>query len=318
MTKLYVLFENPDWMPPLEDALREAKIPYETWHMHNRTFDLSSVPPEGVFLNRMSPSSHTRGHHASVDITREMIFWLEAHGRKVINGSSAFSFEISKIKQYAALGAAGLKVPRTIAVSGQKKEILQASRQIPAPFILKHNRGGKGAGVQLFSTHESLEQTLSNDETFTRPMDHIFLIQEYIKPRDASITRVEIVGGKFLYAIRVSVEKGFELCPAEACDVGDLFCPTTDDTNPETSSNRQSLFSLRENFSDPVIEQYLSLMKNHKIDIAGIEFIENEKGEKFTYDINCTTNYSPGVEQKHGLSGMSKIAALAKKWLGNI
>ena len=46
-------------------------------------------------------------------------------------------------------------------------------------------------------------------------MDHITLLQEYIESPDPSITRVEIVDGQFLYAIRSDTSRGFQLCPAE-------------------------------------------------------------------------------------------------------
>ncbi len=312
MKTVYVLYENPDWMPPLERELQAAGLIYKTWHIHETHFDLSQPPPDGVFLNRMSPSSHTRGHRGSVDATREIIYWLESYGRRVVNGSAAFAFEISKIRQYSYLRQFGLAVPHTIAASGSPDTLVQAARAMPAPFITKHNRGGKGMGVQLFQTHDAFAAYVCSKD-FQEPMDHITLIQQYIQPPEPKITRVEIVNGEFLYAINVSTAQGFELCPAEKCEIGDGFCPTTDDGVAAAAPDRQSLFSLRDNFNDPILQKYADFTKRHHIDIAGIEFIENHNGEKITYDINCTTNYSPGVEAAHGLNGMAKIAALLKK-----
>ncbi len=314
MTKIFVLYENPDWMPPLERELKAAGLDYETWHIHETTFDLTEPPPEGVFLNRMSPSSHTRGHPGSVDATREMIYWLESYGRKVINGSAAFAFEVSKVKQYAALQKAGLPVPRTIAAVGSPDTLIKAAKTMSAPFITKHNRGGKGMGVQLFQSHEAFATYVRSAE-FQTPMDHVTLIQEYIQPRAPFITRVEIVNGEFLYAINVHTAQGFELCPAEKCEIGNSFCPTTEseEVAKNPPADRQSLFSLRAGFKDPIIQQYIDFMKANQIDIAGIEFIEDKDGRKLTYDINCTTNYSPGVEESSGLNGMAKIVAFLKK-----
>ena len=311
MTKIYILYENADWLPPLERELKAANLPYELWHIHNTVFDLTVAPPEGVFLNRMSPSSHTRGHIGSVDATREMIYWLESYGRRVVNGSAAFAFEVSKIKQYTALQQAGIATPKTIAAIGSAETLVQAAQTMAAPFITKHNRGGKGMGVQLFQSHAAYAAYVHSPD-FQVPMDHVTLIQEYITPRVPQITRVEIVNGEFLYAIDVSTARGFELCPAEKCEIGDSFCPTTDDGKDNSPIERQSLFSLRKDFKDPIIEQYITFMTTHGIDVAGIEFIEDAKGQKFTYDINCTTNYSPGVEDEHGLNGMAKIVAYLK------
>ena len=51
-------------------------------------------------------------------------------------------------------------------------------------------------------------------------MDGITLIQEYVVAADGGITRVEIVGGEMVYAVRGDTERGgFQLCPADACAI---------------------------------------------------------------------------------------------------
>ena len=45
-------------------------------------------------------------------------------------------------------------------------------------------------------------------------------MQEFIPARGRYITRVETLGGRFLYAIKVSTTgESFNLCPAEICQV---------------------------------------------------------------------------------------------------
>lgn len=311
--KVYVVYENPDWLPPLIRELKRAGLPYEEWFIQTGHFDLSEAPPQGIYLNRMSPSSHTRGHTASVDFTRELLVWLESHGRRVINGSKAFALEISKVRQYEALRRAGLHTPHTIAVAGGSSALKEAARRMPLPFLTKHNRGGKGLGVQLFRSLEAFDAYVDSPE-FVPPPDHITLLQEYIEPKEPFITRVEIVDGQFLYAIASDTSRGFQLCPAERCETGDAFCPTTD-TSTNGNSDRQSLFALREGFHDPIVEHYIAFMRENKIDLAGIEFIEDRNGNKITYDVNGTTNYSPAVEERHGLNGWAKVAELLVKEL---
>jgi glutathione synthase/RimK-type ligase-like ATP-grasp enzyme len=311
--KIYVIYENPDWMPPLQRELERAGLPHEEWFIHQGHFDLSEEPPPGIFLNRMSASSHTRGHLESVDFTRELLVWLESHGRRVINGSRAFAIEMSKVRQYEVLRQAGIATPRTIAVAGGPEAIKKAARQMQPPFITKHNRGGKGLGVQLFRSLKALDQHVDSKD-FAEPIDHITLLQEYAESAEPFITRVEIVDGEFLYAIRSDTSRGFQLCPAERCETGDAFCPTTDGS-AHGSQDRQSLFSLREGFDDPIIDKYIAFMRTNEIDIAGIEFIEDKQGRKITYDINGTTNYSPGVEERHGLNGMAEVVRLLAREL---
>src|SRR3989442_14994860 len=44
------------------------------------------------------------------------------------------------------------------------------------------------------------------------------LVQEFIPAADASIVRVEVLGGRFLYGIRIHAPSDtFNLCPADVC-----------------------------------------------------------------------------------------------------
>ena len=302
---LHVIYENPAWLPPLEAALVREGVPYALHFTDGGVFDLSSAPPEGVFLNRMSPSSHTRGNQGGVRFLSEYLGHLEAHGRRVLNGSRAFALEMSKIRQDQALRAFRIRTPRTVAVVGTAR-LKAAARDMELPFITKHNQGGKGLGVRLFRDLEAFDAYVDGPDFIAGP-DGVTLLQQYIEPAEPFITRVEIVGGVFQYAIRSSTEEGFELCPAVECEPEDALCPV--DGNGK--------FSLREDLTadDPLIRRYIDLMGALRIDIAGIEFVEDRNGVRYTYDINGTTNYNQEVEDRHGLAGMDAIARLAAKTL---
>ena len=62
--------------------------------------DSSNIPPNGVFYNRMSASSHTRGHRYAPEDTKVVLNWLENHNQRIINNSKALKLEISKQNQY--------------------------------------------------------------------------------------------------------------------------------------------------------------------------------------------------------------------------
>lgn len=283
--RLYVLHENPDWYAPLAAAFEAAGLPAEEWLLGDAVVDLDAAPPPGVFWSRMSASSHTRGHPFAKDQTRGVLAWLEAHGRRVANGRRVLDLEMSKVEQLAALRAAGFDVPRTLAVAGPT-ELAAAARKLPVPFISKHNQGGKGLGVRLFTSHAEFDSYLAGPD-YESPVDGITLLQEYVVAARPQITRVEIVGGEFVYAITADTARGgFELCPADACAV-----PTTSGAEPEPN-----LFALRTGFDHPVIGQYLTFAAAHGIDIAGFEFIETADGRLVTYDINTTTNYNAEIE----------------------
>ena len=116
--KVYVLHENDAWVEPLRAAFAELALPYAEWFIDQGTLDLAATPPQGVFYNRMSASSHTRDHRYAAELTGGVLAWLERHGRRVINNGRALQLEISKVAQYAALARHGIRVPHTIAAVG--------------------------------------------------------------------------------------------------------------------------------------------------------------------------------------------------------
>lgn len=298
MSKIYIIHENNDWTAPLKKELEALQLPYEDWFIDKGILDLSQAPPEGVFYNRMSASSHTRQHRYAAEYTASILAWLEGHGRKVINTSRALQLEVSKVAQYASLNAHGIRIPRTVAAVG-KEEIIKAAESFNGPFITKHNRGGKGLGVQLFQGLDALKFYINSSE-FYEPIDGITLIQEYIKSPDSFITRCEFIGRKFIYAVQVDTSQGFQLCPADVCQIGDAFCPVGVTQKPK--------FKIIEGFSHPILEKYARFLEENGIHIAGIEFITDEQGEIYTYDINTNTNYNSDAEAIGGMYGMRTIA----------
>lgn len=301
--KVYVLHENPDWYPPIASAFDALGVPHEPWLLGDEVIDLDSEPPIGVFWSRMSASSHTRGHPHAKDQARGVLSWLELHGRRVVNGRGVIELEMSKVEQHAALRVAGFDVPRTIAVAGTRR-LAAAARTLPVPFISKHNQGGKGLGVRLFASYEDFDAYLSSAD-FEVSADGITLLQEYLRAAQPRITRVEVVGGEFIYAITADTELGgFQLCPADACAVGDA-----------PQAPERSLFALREGFDHPIIGKYLDFADWHGIEIAGFEFIETQDGRLVTYDINTNTNYNQGIEAAAPRSAQRAVAAFLGRLL---
>ena len=311
MSNIYILHENSEWVTPLHQAFEQLNIEAKEWFLDQGEVALDIEPPQGVFYNRMSASSHTRGHRFGPELTRMTLTWLEKHGRKVINGTDALYLELCKMSQYAALNKAGINTPRTTAVVGKDQLITSAKNFAELPFILKPNRGGKGLGVQLFHSIDAMKTYLQSDQ-YEEPLDGIWLIQQYIKAPQAHITRCEFVGGKFIYSVQVSTEDGFELCPADSCQIGDGFCPTVAPV---------SKFSISTEFNDhPVISQLEQFLKDSGIEIAGVEIIKDSKGEIYAYDVNTNTNYNrqAEVDGNAPVKGMEAIASYLAQQLKDL
>ena len=300
--KVYVIHENPQWIPPFAAAFEAEGVPFEEWMLTDGSIDLAVEPPEGIFWSRLSASAHTRDHAHSKEFGRAVLRWLASWGRTVINGADVLELEVSKVAQHAALRHAGIDVPRTVAVFGTDDLIGQA-KQFGAPFISKHNQGGKGLGVRRWDTVEEFAAWVDSPDFEPSP-DGITLLQELLVATSPFVTRAEFVAGEFVYAVRVDTSAGsFELCPAEACAV-----PGADGVEPEP------LFRRRDDVDPALIDRYLAFLAAEGVGIAGIEFIETRDGRTVTYDVNTNTNYNPDVEATAPRSGPREIA----RWLGSL
>ncbi|GAA2028876.1 alpha-L-glutamate ligase [Pseudokineococcus marinus] len=299
---VYALHENPEWWPPFAAAFDAEGVPVEQWLLTGAgELSLDDEPPEGVFWSRMSASAHTRGHHLAKEQTRAVLSWLEGHGRTVVNGRGVLELEMSKVAQHAALRAAGVDVPRTTAVLGQDRLVAAAERFVAAgggaPFITKHDQGGKGLGVRRFDAVEELRDALAAGE-LEAPANGTWLLQELLVAAEPAVTRTELVDGEHVYSVRVSTAQGFELCPADACAL----------------PGQEPLFSLREGYEPPQLEAYRRFLAATGTAVAGIESIETVDGRVVTYDVNTNTNYNADVEAVAPRSGPREIA----RYLGRL
>src|SRR5215469_3749296 len=301
MPHIHVIHENAAWLEPLAEALDHQALPWRDWFLDCGVFDLSRPPPEGVFYNRMSASSHTRNHRFAAELTAAVLAWLEGHGRRVINGGRALDLEISKARQYAALEAAGIRTPDTVLVAGKDLLLAAAKQHFAAgAFILKPNRGGKGLGVRLFYTVDALSDYIDGLD-YEPPVDGLHLLQEYVRAPLPLITRAEFIGDRFIYAVEVDTSDGFELCPADACALGDAACPATE--------GPRAKFTIIDDIDADLKRRYEAFLVANDIGVAGIEFVTDSAGAIYTYDVNTNTNYNRDAETRAGQSAMSTLAA---------
>jgi len=302
---IHVIHENADWTAPLFAAFKARGLPFADWNLSHGDLALSEAPPQGVFYNRMSASSHTRGNRYAPEMTAGVLAWLESHGRRVINGRSALNLEISKLVQYPALRRAGLDVPDTVAATDAGSLIEAFSRFDGEPVITKHNRAGKGLGVRLFRSRQGLAEYV-NSAAFDPSIDGITLVQRYITSPDQTITRVEFIGRELVYAVRVDTSNGFELCPADVCALEASTCMA--DAAPRFA------FEVIDGFADSelglaLVPRMQTVMADEGLDVAAFEFILDRDGHPHVYDINTNTNYNSDAESRAGVSAMGQLAA---------
>ena len=145
---------------------------------------------------------------------------------------------------------------------------------------------------------------------FELSVDGITLVQEYIQAPEPCIIRVEIIGREFLYAVRVDTSEGFELCPADACELEISTCSFEN----ENVLGQSEKFEILSNFNPPFVSDLQKVMENNDIHVAGFEYILDKKSNPYYYDINTNTNYNAAAEKRAGISAMDRLA----EYLGTV
>jgi glutathione synthase/RimK-type ligase-like ATP-grasp enzyme len=237
----------------------------------------------------MSPSAYLRGHGHGIFYTLQYLNHLRNLGTRIINGEKAFGIEISKARQLSLLDSLNLPYPKAFVINSPSLAV-EASEKLRFPIVVKANIGGSGAGIVRFDSRAALVAAVENG-TIDLGIDQTALVQEFIPPRGGHITRVETLGGKYLYAIRVfTTGETFNLCPADICQTTDgvelarVACPV--------DAPRSGLQV--EAFQPPldVIRSVERIAQAAQIDVGGIEYvIDDRDGSLFYYDINALSNF---------------------------
>lgn len=295
--QIAVYYEHPDWFRPLFAELERREIGFEkidaAHHVYNPNENWSEK--YALLFNRMSASAYLRGNANAIFYTRGLLASLEKSGVRVINGYDAFQIEISKALQCALFDSLGIKYPKTRIINSANQAIA-AAKDLQFPVVAKPNIGGRGAGIIKFDAPEDLA-TAIGENLIDLGIDQTALVQEFVPKRGEHINRVETLGGKYLYAIKIYPQgENFNLCPAEICQIEDAtqqqdgiseigeMCLTDAPTNGLQI----------ERFEPPteIIETVERIVATAKIDVGGVEYmIDDRTGEPLFYDINALSNF---------------------------
>ena len=287
---LAIYYEHPDWFRPLFAELDRRKFPYVTLDATAHSYDPGANEKRyDVVFNRMSPSAYLRGHGHGIFYTLQYLNYLEEVGTRVINGQTAFAVEISKARQLSLLDSLGLAYPRARIINSPALAVA-ASEGLRFPVVVKANIGGSGAGIVRFDSREALMRAAENGR-LDLGIDETALVQEFIPPHHGHITRVETLGGKYLYAIKVfTTGDTFNLCPADICQTTDgveltrAACPVD---APRSGLRVEAFEPPRD-----VIRSVERIVQAAQIDVGGVEYIIDDRdGSLLYYDINALSNF---------------------------
>lgn len=314
MSSLVISHEHPDWFKPLFAELEKRGIPFETVNPTKHTYRIDEPKPDfNLFFNRMSPSAYLRDGVQGTFYTLNYLKHLEDHGVRVLNGYQAFTYETSKALQLQLLQKLGIKYPKASVVN-HVSQIVEAAKGLRFPIVVKANIGGSGAGIEKFNSIEEVTRAIDNNQ-IDLGIDHTALVQEFVPARGGYITRVETLGGKYLYAIRVYTSgESFNLCPAD-------ICQTTAGT--ELVRNACALDAPKnglkvEAYTPPqeVINDIETIVQHSKIDVGGIEYIIDDRdGEILYYDVNALSNFVADAVNVIGFNPHEKLVDFIEEQL---
>ncbi len=290
MQPIAIYHEHPDWFKPLFAELERRGVPYTRIDAAAHAFDPAEREvPYSLVFNRASPSAYLRGHRQTTFHTLHWLRHLERLGVPVVNGSAVYSFEFSKASQLDLLAELGLPFPRAIAINDPARAV-DAAAKLRYPVLVKANIGGSGAGIVRYENEAALAGAVERGEV-DLGVDGVALVQESAPLRDGHIVRVETLGGKYLYAIKVYPAVGsFDLCPADACQTTtgvELVRGACAVDAPKTG--------LKVDRYEPpqaIIEQVETISRRASLDVGGIEYLVDDRdGKHYFYDVNALSNF---------------------------
>ncbi|HEY3934125.1 MAG TPA: hypothetical protein VGL65_05855 [Gemmatimonadales bacterium] len=303
---LAVYHEHPDWFRPLFAELDRRGIPWLRLDAASHSYDPGELDvPWPVVFNRASPSAYLRQHGQSTFHTLHWLRHLQGLGVPVVNGADVYALELSKATQLHLLRSLGLRAPRSRVINAAG-EARDAARGLRFPVLVKANVGGSGAGITRFDSTEDLRRAVADGKLEFGP-DGTALVQEAAPLAGGHITRVETLGGKYLYAIDVYPATGsFDLCPADAC---------------QTTGGRELVRGacaldaprngLRVEAATPplaIIDAVERIAREADLDVGGIEYlIDDRDGEAYFYDINALSNFVADAPNVIGFDPFARL-----------
>lgn len=298
-----VLYEHPQWFEPLFAELERREIPYERIHAAELAFDPADREPHySLVVNRMSPSSWTRGHERALFATVHYLRYLEEIGTPVLNGHDAYLVELSKARQIGLFAGLGLAHPRTRVIDDPRLAA-EAARDLAFPVLVKPNVGGSGAGIVSFATPEELAAA-----RIELGVDGTALVQEQVPAEGEAIVRVEILDGRFLYAIRILLLPGsFNLCPADYCDL------------PGVADGVSGRGLPIEAFDPPaaVVDDAKRIVEAAEMDLGGVEYLVDARtGTPTFYDVNALSNFVANAPEIVGFDPFERLVEVIAERAG--
>jgi hypothetical protein len=296
-----ILYEHPEWFQPLFAELDRLGVPYVALHAAEHFYDPDAQEvPYRLIVNRMSPSAWMRGHGEAIFHALRYLEHLEELGVPVLNGATAFRHELSKAAQYSLMARLGIRHPATRVLS-RPEQAITALDGLRFPVLIKPNIGGSGAGIVSFASPDELEAAVAAG-SMSFGIDHVGLLQEQVPAAGDAIVRIEILAGRFLYAIKLLLTPGtFNLCPADYCELPGMADGVSGRGVPIQAYDPPA----------ELVDQARRLVAAAGMDVGGVEYLVSARdGEAYFYDVNALSNFVADAPNVIGFNPYVDLAEL--------
>lgn len=299
---LAIPYEHPLWFAPLFSALDRAGIGYVPLPLTGHGFDPAGSPPPALLvLNRIAMSSFLRSVEHPIFYAQALFEHWTGMGARVLNGAGVMAVDASKARQMSLIHRLGLAGPRTRVVH-RREDLATAAAEIGFPLVVKADIGGAGAGIVRYDSMAQLQAAIA-DGTTPMGVNSVVLVQDYVPRRGGKVTRVETLGGKFLYAIDIESDGDtFDLCPADACAIDRPPVRFTAVTPPQA-----------------LIEAAERIAQAAGLDLGGVEYlIDDRDGVARFYDINALSNFVANPIDVLGWDPHDRLVDFLKAAIGDV
>ena len=273
MTDLALLYEHPAWFTPLFDALDRRGIDYVTLKPDGHFDPGDRRVPGHVVFNRIAMSSFLRSDEHPIFYAAALLDHWHRAGARIVNGPDVLAIDSSKARQLSLIAGLGLAIPETRIVH-RVSDVEAAAASLAFPLVVKANIGGSGAGIARYDTLDQLRAAIV-DGLLPTSIDGVLLVQDFVPARDGTVTRIETLDRRYLYALDIAGGGVFDLCPAGACQIPGAPIPMV------SADPAPGLRDAAERIARAV-----------DLDVGGIEvMIDDRDGTPRFYDINALSNF---------------------------
>lgn len=303
--ELVVIYEHPAWQEPLFAALTRRGVSFDRFDLKRASFVDHGAPAANLYFNQASPSAYVRGNARAVPLAHAFMRSLELAGARVLNGSRAFALELSKSAQASLMNRLGIPSPRSV-VFNDVEALEEHASTLKFPALLKPEQGGSGARIHLVQSIAEVCALLQAQPELWLP-DNLLLLQEYF-PVDPSrgIVRMEFLGGKFLYAMRVISHGRFNLCPAPICNPETGEGPGVCEIPAPEPVKPVEFYPYKE-VPEGAVAAGRQIMEAGGLDVGGIEYLEAQDGRRIFYDVNANSNLRPSIAEAFGFDPFERV-----------